>query len=404
MSEMNEANNRQSEEYMMDDFLQQVQKMQMRGPGVVEESFKFYEKWIMHCMTLFGEESKIVAIAQDLMADLLASNGEWAPAFESYYDALRSTMFSFGDNHIRTALILEKIGNVCLQMQDLDGALNAFTNSMEKFRRILPLTDPQIIASFHNIARTHCLNGDDQSLRKALAVYQHSLVTQRSSLKRDLLTEATALSSVGQICSRLGFLDAAIGAHEEALSLKSRVLGDNHFDISTTLFAIANIHFNEKDYELALMTFKDCLDIRRSNSCNAEDISTDLFNIAAVSAENGNPTQAIDFFNQAISVETASTSESNDTILQCIHHIATLHQSQGKIDEAIKSALQASELALSDEKVSLSYKLELIRLSGNFYLEKGDVTKAHECFAKARELGCKSGLPASSKPVSARAA
>jgi len=42
MSEMNEANNRQSEEYMMDDFLQQVQKMQMRGPGVVEESFKFY--------------------------------------------------------------------------------------------------------------------------------------------------------------------------------------------------------------------------------------------------------------------------------------------------------------------------------------------------------------------------
>jgi tetratricopeptide (TPR) repeat protein len=235
-------------------------------------------------------------------------------------------------------------------------------------------------------------------------VYQHSLVTQRSSLKRDLLTEATALSSVGQICSRLGFLDAAIGAHEEALSLKSRVLGDNHFDISTTLFAIANIHFNEKDYELALMTFKDCLDIRRSNSCNAEDISTVLFNIAAVSAENGNPTQAIDFFNQAISVETASTSESNDTILQCIHHIATLHQSQGKIDEAIKSALQASELALSDEKVSLSYKLELIRLSGNFYLEKGDVTKAHECFAKARELGCKSGLPASSKPVSARAA
>lgn len=400
---MSEDNTRHREEHMLRLFLEQVQKMQ--GPTTSsEDSLKFYDECIMHYSTLFGGETQIVAIAQDLKADLLVSNGEWSCAFDGYFSALRTTMFAFGDNDIRAALILEKIGSVCLQMQDHEGALNAFTESMAKFRRIFPITDPKIISSIHNIARTHCSNGGDHSLRKALSIYQRCLIIQHTALDRNLLTEATTLSAIGEIYNRLEDFDAAIEVYEGALRLKSRVLGDTHFDVSTTLFAIANVHFNEEDYDLALMTFEDCLAIRRSSPCNAEDISTVLFNIAAVSAENGNPTQAIDYFHEAISVESSSNSKKNETILQCLHHIAMVHQSQGQIDKAVQSAFRASELALSDEKVDLSYKLELLKFSGNLYLQKGNVTRAHECFAEARELGCKSGLPAGSKPVVARAA
>jgi len=403
MSQDNNTNH--MEEKMHNILVHQVEMIQMRGSKISsEESLKFYEDYISHSSTLFGPDCQIVAIAQCLKADLLVSTSEWKLAFDAYFSALRATMVSFGDNHIRTALVLEKIGKVCLQMQDHDGALNAFKEAVTKFRLILPITDPKVIVCIQNIARAHCLYGSGQSLRKALEVYQHCLSIQRSSSARDLLMEATTLSAIGQINGRLEFDDAAIASHKEAMILRSRVLGDNHFDISTSLFAIATIHFNREDYEHALVTFKHCLTIRTSNPCNAEDVSSVLFNIAAISAENGNPAQAIDFCKEAICVESASDSKDNSTILQCLHHITVVRQSQGQINGAIETAFQASQLALSDKSVSLSYKLELLRLTGDLYLENGNAGKAHEYFARARELGCKNGLPTGTKPLSARAA
>ena len=407
MSQGNNTSNMEEsmEENMLNKLRQQEEMIQMCGSTVSsEESLKFYDEYISHSSTLFGADCQIVAIAQCLKADFLVSTGEWKLAFDVYFSALRVTMISFGDNHIRTALVLEKIGNVCLQMQDHDSALNAFKEAVAKFRLILPITDPKIIACIHNIARSHCFFGTGQSLRKALEVYQHCLSIQRSSFARDLLMEATTLSAIGQINGRLEFDDAAIESHKEAMILKSRVLGDNHFDISTSLFAIATIQFNRENYEHALVAFKHCLTIRISSPCNAEDVSSVLFNIAAVCAENGNPAQAIDFFKEAINVESASDLKNNKTILQCLHHITQLHQSQGQINGAIETALQASQLALSDKNISLPYKLELLRLTGNLYLENGNAGKAHEYFARARELGCKNGLSTGAKPLSARAA
>jgi tetratricopeptide (TPR) repeat protein len=408
MSQDNNTNNIEEnmEEKMLNILRQQEEMIQISGsPVSSEESLKFYDEYISHSSTLFGPDCQIVAIAQCLKADFLVSTGEWKVAFDVYLSALRVTMISFGDNHIRTALVLEKIGNVCLQTQDHDSALNAFKEAVAKFRLILPITDPKIIACINNIARSHCLHGTGQSLRKALEVYQHCLSIQRSSFARDLLMEATTLSAIGQINGRLEFDDAAIECHKEAMILRTRVLGDNHFDISTSLFAIATIQFNRENYELALVAFKHCLSIRISNPCNVEDVSSVLFNIAAVCAENGNPAQAIDFFKEAINVESASDlNKNNKTILQCLHHITQVHQSQGQFNGAIETALQACQLALSDKNISLSYKLEVLRLTGNLYLENGNAGKAHEYFTIARELGCKNGPPTGAKPLSARAA
>lgn len=347
-------------------------------------------------------DASTVAVAQEMRADQLVSMHEWQPAIEAYFSALRSSMFAFGENSLRTAVLYDKIGNVFLRLKDFHSAIKSFKDALEKFRILLLPGDPRIISCVYNLARSHAALGDNTSMVTALNIYNHCVMIQRSCITRDLLMEARTITAIAQIHEKMQQYGLAMRCFEEVLDLKTGVLGDKHFDISTTLFSLASIHFEQEENELAILSFKECLAIRREHNCNPEDVSSVLFNIAAISAEICDMVEAKKYFKEAIDVELTNHRRRTNTLMKSYHHLARVHVTLGDLDDAITCSVECVNLSFMDDDVPVTQRIQYLKQVGNLYLQKGNVVKAREYLDKCQELEGKQTIGA--KPVSARAA
>ena len=350
--------------------------------GNLDQSLDLYEKVLDVATTNIGRNNPYVATAQEQIANIHAIEKSWQLAFDGYFAALRTTMATVGHNHIQSASILNKIGSVCCNLHDYDGAISAFKEGLSILRVIVPLHDPKIVAAVHKIARANFEKGD---AAKALELYGHSLSIQRSFDRRDLLHEASTHSLIGHIQYQLGNCDHAVRAHEESLSLRIQILGENHYDVSSALHALGTIHFREQAFDLALSRFADCLSVRRSlSSCSTHDIAAAY--IAAIYIETGEPVLAKEHYKEAIIVERSSETEGHTTIVRCLHNIGLIHQNLNELDLAIKCAEEAAQHFAMDSSLPIPYVIQLLKWTANLYLEKGDVQKAQHSFDKVFQL------------------
>jgi tetratricopeptide (TPR) repeat protein len=291
--------------------------------------------------------------------------------------------------------VLEKYANVCMQLRDLTGAMRANQKCLAIIRSSTlvadgpnrtshsarAIVDPRMPSILSNIARIQFVNG---SICDAIKVYKYCLSIQRNLIKRDSVAEANTLSVLGRIFRMLGRHRAAIDWHEEALELRTKVMGGSHMSLSSDLLAIAKIHYRLEELDLSLATFSDCLHVLRSNPCSSTGlISSILCNMGIICSLLDDQRNAQGCYEEAIT--TARPIVDSDPACRPIlaksqYYLATIRQAQGSISMAVECAEEAIQYGLllegsGDQLSILRFLLQLYsscedREKAQFYSDK----------------------------------
>jgi tetratricopeptide (TPR) repeat protein len=202
--------------------------------GNFDEAISLYQKFIHISTSKFGEGHFDIAMAFKKIGQIYYERNETDKSIQMYVKALSAINQSSGENHIESATIMNKIGNICYECKDFDIALGIYEEGLKVERKILDYNHPNIVITLINIARIHHQQG---TLDKALELHVEALEIQRSSCsnKSDRLNLACTLSSIGLINDQRKDYWSAIDAFEEALDIRTKELGENHFDVSSTL-------------------------------------------------------------------------------------------------------------------------------------------------------------------------
>ena len=159
--------------------------------------------------------------------------------------------------------ILERIAVSCMNLRDLDGAMEARTECISILNAISKL-DPMIPHFLKGIAEIHSARG---CLRKQLQFLELCFRIQEAwpQDRKDLLSEAKTAAAIGNIHRKTCKLEDAIEWYEKSLEKMMEVLGEEHVDLLANLLVVAKIHHCRREWDLSLAAFAECKDILYSN-------------------------------------------------------------------------------------------------------------------------------------------
>ena len=329
--------------------------------------------------------------------------------------ALKSSRTAVGSPDDETiALVLNNLGNVLYDQNNMKAALDAYEEGLTVERRIYPVYSQHISVTLMNIAGIYQAR---QDYKESMALYREALVI--NCALNGFCSEPVAgiKTIIATVYELQGIHDSAIDELNEVLQIRNKLHGGQHFLVSVTLNSLGLAQFQHGALSLALESFVKALDIRRlGEGETSRDITTVCYNAATVYKSIGEFDKAIALYNEIICIErgnllitsaSSSPSSSSDdheclvrevrelernasmrevtTILQ---QLALAHQENGNLVEAIKSMKEAAQICTEKPEImgSQRHASDVFRLLGNLYVQIGDIGKAVETYAVATRL------------------
>lgn len=378
------------------------------------KAIDLYRQFLHAFIPIYGVDHEYVEQAEEHIADIYVHEKMTQKAFDAYFVVLRTSMAVRGHYNLKTADILHKIGLVCNQLEDFDGALASFQEELSILRRCNLGNDVRIVRALHDIGRSY---NDLGSKANALSYYQESLCMQQQLVPRVLLDEAYTHSIIGLLLFQMGRSQEAKQCHHKAMELKVSQLGPDHYQISYVWYALGSIYMKEKEIRLALEAFHKCLAIRRaSNETTQEDLIEVLNQIAFLSFENGNWVDSDSFYQEALALIQSMKIPDKNTLIRTLYHISSVQKRLGNFDNSLHFGKEALRV-VEDSNADLSFTVDkeifsrLLKLLGSIYLQKGDMVQAHALIERAHSYSDDTSeedyvmaMPLQSKPMVARAA
>jgi tetratricopeptide (TPR) repeat protein len=207
------------------------------------------------------------AIAFEHVADAFASKQVWEHARETYSLALQviyGTEVALNESAMQhqpacccTFTVLQKFAAACMHLKDYDSAWKAHQECLDIVQPMsFPISDSRIVTVVGNMGHVQYAKGGAAAVRTSITLYKQCLRLQRSLSSRDLLAEANTLSKIGFIFRQGGRLDTAITWYEDALEVRTEVLGDDHVGLSSDLLAIGNSTTVRENFTAPLLPFQ----------------------------------------------------------------------------------------------------------------------------------------------------
>lgn len=325
---------------------------------------------------------------EETRGDELMAKKEWKQAFDAYSrDLINVIGTSSGEEDhrhgtLQAASILNKMSQACRELKHFTAMIDASTDEMNILKHHYPMNHPAMVEAAKNVAWAHCARGD---FTKALDMYLSIKEVQKCLLRRDHVEEASVLSMLGYIYSKLGRFSHAIQAYQSCLELQQQQ--DSciaEYDVSTTYHALGTLHFVMRNLNLALICLQHCLTIRRSLSdCDACRISCVMCDIADVYIESGNTDQAAKTYMEVMTFEETHGSEQSIFRIIANYNLGLLYRDVGDLDLALRYTVESLNIGLA--KLPLPELLGIYKLAGNICLDKGDTSKAQEFFRTTLE-------------------
>lgn len=116
-----------------------------------------------------------------------------------------------------------------------------------------------------------------------------------------LLEKGTLLMCCGTSYRELGNIDQALKLHEDALEIKQKILGNNHWDIGGILSEMAQDYMGQNDYEKAIYYFESAYAIRETAYLDGHPALLSILRYLAVCYQKENDLESYEFINSLIS-------------------------------------------------------------------------------------------------------
>jgi tetratricopeptide (TPR) repeat protein len=186
-----------------------------------------------------------LALTLHQIAQLYRAQGKFGRALDAYEAALRGMKKALGKHHPNVAAVLGNIGNLQKDMGDLDGAYQTYQEvlGIESYR--LGLSHPDVAITLHNIATIDAARGNHDH---ALQLYRKVIGLQKKLFGEDNLSVAVTAACMGDVYEKIGELENSMDSFDDAVRIKSAVLGRHSIDVGRLLHKLGKLAFLKKEY------------------------------------------------------------------------------------------------------------------------------------------------------------
>jgi tetratricopeptide (TPR) repeat protein len=303
-----------------------------------------------------------------------------------YYEAaLTAARLTSNNDGSVTASLLNKLGSVCYKTKDTEAALSYLQEGLKIEKVVYGDNHPNIIITLLNIAQIHREKGHYAT---AFLTYSRVHQIQTKGKVSNTLEISNTLFSMGMMLYRMKAFPSSFKCYQDALLLQRETYGENdNIEIAATLNSIGIVLFHMGKKEMAKSYFENSLSIRRRFlGPNHEDVTINVYNLAALHFELGEEYEAAGMFKECLRIEQETQGENCHDSIQTLQHLALVHQQMGELKESLIYLDQALRKERSRSGQSHNHVAKLLNLMGNIYLQLADTKKMMQCYSEATRI------------------
>lgn len=262
--------------------------------------------------------------------------------------------------------ILHRLGYIKYRRDDIEGALTIFELALETCYTLeLDYTQQRQQTQFYLSVTLNCLGvlyflRQQPNTPRALSLLLSSLTLQRDLFRPG---EASVAAAVPATCH----------VRRDNVSHQAMIL-------ATTLNNVGRVYFSSDNYDLALATYQEALQLRRLVlGPNHVDVAATVYNAGQTLHQKGELVQALAFYQDFCRISSLHVNWPVRYVVLVLKCIALIHHELHHFEQALiyfEEALQVGRAALGShpEVASILNKL------GNFYYQTGDLDRALDMY------------------------
>jgi tetratricopeptide (TPR) repeat protein len=322
-----------------------------------------------------------VCFVHNNLGYLHATQGQLETAVECYQRALSSLEDHVPWHHRNFAPILNNLGSAYWELDRTDEALTIYERALNIYRapHNVESTDPRMAATLYNNVGTIYLRRED--FVRAANNFMAATALE-NILPSNHPTLATSYNNLAEILKEGAQFEQALQFHKRALDILRSSLLPDHPDIATTLNNIGSIYLHMDDRAKALIFYEEALDIQMRSKAKDIDLASTFNNIGFVCMANGDASSALMHFHTALAIYRRSLPSQHSFIATALSNVADALRMTGRYAEA----LDYFEQALSIECLSNHIRGMTYNSIAGLYRTLQQTAKALEHYLLALEL------------------
>ena len=334
-------------------------------------------------------ESSADIYEEDALEELLLKGtgleqAEGVGAALSLYD--RAVQQGRFEEALNVAVLESKMGVLLWKCGSYEKSLNALKRSLDVFEKHGGTRAQTMAEIYFAIGRTLASLSKRKKARKyfmkALRTLEFDQFVDNTVRAEDQQLYAKILTHVANLLVDNGSYEMASSVLNEAITLQRQILGPTHTDIAGTLLVYGALNEALYQYEYAAKCFLEALDMYRNDDSGASfanvDISVTLSNIGWMFYKTGDYESALHSYEESLEIAIPILGDGHRNVSSLRVQMGMVYAQQGNLNKALKTyrqALQDQRASLGDIHEDVALTLSLV---GSVYNEKENFIKAVE--------------------------
>lgn len=286
------------------------------------------------------------------------ARGDISKAKEHYEKALNSWLSVYGENDFGAAVYYNNMGEVYQVQGDVSKAKEYYEKALNISLSVNGENDLGVAVYYSNIGGIYQDQGD----------YFNALIYYKKALKIQLSYGeissgvSTTYNNIGNLYSDQGDKSKALEYYEKSLKIDLSLYREHHPQVATQYYNIGQIYYSQKNYDKALEYNEKALEGLLVNGMNLPLAASAYYNMGVIYYNREYYAKALLFLEKSLAIDRKILDENDDSIRQTLQLIS---------DAAKRRTQQISD------------QITFYNGAGGIYYEKGDYSKALECFKEA---------------------
>ena len=163
--------------------------------------------------------------------------------------------------------------------------------------------------------------------------------------EEDDLRGAALSGQLGNVHWRAAQYDEGVAAHERALTIKRRILGDQHPSIAVTLFNLANVEDERGDHERAWNRMLEALAMfERELGPMHPAVGNCANNLGSMANVRGDLSEAARWYERALAIKEASSGPQSPQLASTLGNLGNVELQRGQADRALELHRRALDI------------------------------------------------------------
>lgn len=310
-------------------------------------------------------------------------------AFQCYEEALEFEKVVLGNSHSFIASLLTKKGEILLENDDVEQAIQNFNDALKVLNDALAAAGDDSTSSYLR-SKVLILEGLLLSVsaesNKCIVKYKQGLKLLKKFVPNKKIKMAELTYLVGSEFEKQGDYKAADKVYNERIELVKEVLGPTHLDIAETLVNLSGVKSALGDDVQATSCLEDAIGLQRTRLGDCEEVAITLTILGAHLKAIGEYKKAEQAYAEAIRILRLSGDDTDSSLVDALLGMADLLNSMTEYDQANGCYIECLEIQKKlfgkshDDIASTLYAMGLTKNNQKLY------SRALTFFQKALDI------------------